>query len=229
MADEQTRDETLIEQAQRGDRAALTGLVERHHAPLVGYLYHATNGRRDLAEDLAQEAFIRVVQNLSAYQPGRPFKPWLYTIATNLVRDHYRRLDTRRTAEWSDALEDAAARPEEDPEAAFLTAERGGAVSAALLQLSAPLRATLLLRFSQDLSLEEIAQVLGIPPGTVKSRLSNAVRQLRDHLAAQESAMSAKPESARSARQDAAMSAKPDAVNPLAARVEISQEERIES
>ena len=123
-----------MERARRGNQAALTELVERHHLPLVSYLYYATSGQRFLAEDLAQEAMFKLVKNLMAYQAGRPFKPWLYTIAANLVRDHFRRLETRKTEPWSEVLEANAAQPDPEPETALLLAEQNNDFSTAILK-----------------------------------------------------------------------------------------------
>src|SRR5690348_4545040 len=90
-------DEQLAQQLQDGDRAALTALVERHYDPLLGYLYRLARGDRPLAQDLAQETFLHALRGITHYTYPRPFKPWLYAIATNLARNHYNRADTRRT------------------------------------------------------------------------------------------------------------------------------------
>lgn len=176
-------DEVLVERIRLGDQAALTTLVERHHAPLLGYLFRLTNSHPALAEDLAQETFIRFLQNITGFQSGRPFKPWLYTIATNLARDHFRRLETRQTEAWSDILEEKSSRYEAEPEPTFLKQENNERVAAAVQQLNQAQREVLLLRFYNELSLEEIARSLDLPLGTVKSRLFNAIRQLQKTLA----------------------------------------------
>src|SRR3954447_15949399 len=90
-------DEDLARQLQQGDRGALTALVERHYDSLLGYLYRMTRGDRSLAQDLVQETFLRALRGIGGYQYPRPFKPWLYAIATNLARNHYTSADTRRT------------------------------------------------------------------------------------------------------------------------------------
>src|SRR5579884_2706822 len=176
-------DEQLIASVMAGDQAALAALVTRHHAPLFGYLYHLTAGRsgvsgdRQLAEDLVQETFLHVLR-LPAYPADRPFKPWLYTIATNLARDHFksaavsRALHQREPDETLLALCDPAPGPEERA----LAAEQGADVAAAFARLGEEYRAALLLRFYQGLSLQEIADALHVPLGTVKSRLSVGTR-----------------------------------------------------
>lgn len=170
-------DEELM--ARAGEMAALGRLAERHHGPLLGYLYRLTGGDRPLAEDLLQESFVRVLQQRS-YQAGRPFKPWLYAIATNLARDHFKAAAVRTRAPTGEAPERIDDQP--SPEAHALRSEQGGEVAAALARLPAEYRAALLLRFYGDMSLREIAATLDVPVGTVKSRLSVGCRRLRDLL-----------------------------------------------
>jgi RNA polymerase sigma-70 factor, ECF subfamily len=176
-------DEQLMVRVMAGDQVSLGLLVERHHSPLLGYLYRLNNGDRALAEDLVQEAFLRVLRQAN-YQPDRPFKPWLYAVATNLTRDHYKSAATRYTVTASS--EDATLAGMFDnvpgPEEMVLSAEKGSEVAAALGQLGPEYRAALLLRFYNGLSLQEIAQSLQIPLGTVKSRLSVGTHRLRELL-----------------------------------------------
>lgn len=177
-------DEQLMAAAMAGDQAALAALVARHHAPLFGYLYRLVNGDRQLAEDLVQETLLHVLQE-RRYVPDRPFKPWLYTIATNLTRDYFKSAAVRRrrpTGDEDQALQyltDRAPGPEERA----LAAEQGSEVQAAFTELAEEYRVVVLLRFYQGFSLQEIADTLQIPLGTVKSRLSVAVRRLRSLLA----------------------------------------------
>jgi RNA polymerase sigma-70 factor (ECF subfamily) len=175
-------DEQLARAAQRGDQAGLSALVERHHGPLFGFLYRLTGGDRPLAEDLAQEAFTRMLHRLGQYRPAQPFKPWLYAIAVNAARDHFKRADTRRTHALPpdyDAPGDAS------PLHAVLADETWRGVAALVRALPHHQREVLLLRYVEDLPLDDIARIAGIPVGTVKSRLSLALARLR--AAAEES------------------------------------------
>jgi RNA polymerase sigma-70 factor (ECF subfamily) len=178
-------DEELTAATLRGDRVALGLLVERHHGPVLGYLYRLTGGSRQLAEDLAQETFLALLNEgkVISYTPSRPFKPWLYAIATNLARDHFKSAAVRRSASEPEeallAVSDAAPGPEE----LALAADEGSRIAAAVARLGEEYRVVLLLRFYQGLSLREIASVLRIPLGTVKSRLSVGTRRLRELLA----------------------------------------------
>src|SRR5262249_34839130 len=131
--------------------------------------------------DLCQETFLRVLQHASL-RGERPFRPWLYAIATNLARDHFKSAAVRRSAPLDRPrvaqLCDQAIGPEEHA----LRAERAAEIVAAIGSLSTEYRAALLLRFYSDMSLQEIAGTLEIPLGTVKSRLSVGLRRLREVL-----------------------------------------------
>jgi RNA polymerase sigma-70 factor (ECF subfamily) len=170
-------DEQLAQKLQQGDRAALTTLVERHYDPLLGYLYRMTRGDRSLAQDLVQETFLRALRGIAGYSSPRPFKPWLYAIATHLARNHYASADRRRTENVS---EDADYAAEDTYGEMVLVAEAEvEAVIAALDTLSDAHREVIVLYYYQSMPLQAIAEVLGIPIGTVKSRLSNGVARLR--------------------------------------------------
>jgi RNA polymerase sigma-70 factor, ECF subfamily len=178
-------DEDLMASVVVGDQAALTVLVGRHHGPLLGYLYRAVGGDRSLAEDLVQETLLRLVRQ-QTYQSGRPFRPWLYAIATNLVRDYFKSSAVRQRG-WGGWNQEQAllqlSDPKASPEEHTLAAERSGEVRRALAQLGEEYRVVILLRFYQGFTLQEIAETLRIPVGTVKSRLSVSVHRLRSVLA----------------------------------------------
>lgn len=172
-------DEDLALGVQRGDKADLAMLVERHHSPLLGYLYRMTGGDRALAEDLVQETFVRVIKSIGQYRHPRPFKAWLYAIATNIARDHYKRADVRRTtalAEYNMFGVD----PIGEWEDAALAGEQSRRMIASVRALPDHQREAIVLRYVQMLSLAEIAEALDMPVGTVKSRLSLGLKRLRE-------------------------------------------------
>ena len=177
-------DEQLMAAVMAGDQVALAALVTRHHGPLLGYLYRLVGGDRPLAEDLVQETLLHVLRQRTC-PSDRPFKPWLYTIATNLARDYFKSAAVRQR--WRGGEEEEALLHLYDntpgPEERALVAEQGSEVRAALAQLGEEYRIVVLLRFYQGFSLQEIAETLHIPLGTVKSRLSVGVHRLRDALA----------------------------------------------
>jgi RNA polymerase sigma-70 factor, ECF subfamily len=180
---EQPSDEQLVLRVTAGERSALSLLVERHHGPLLGYLYRLTAGDRSLAEDLVQETFIRVLRQES-YQPGRPFKPWLYAIATNLARDYFRSPASRKSASTEDDTLPELLDESPTPEDLIQAVDRKEIVMTAVRKLGWEYRAVLLLRYYQGLSLQEIAGAMNLPLGTVKSRLFAGTRRLRDLLSA---------------------------------------------
>ncbi len=171
-------DEDLALGIKQGHRDCLQALVERHHSPLLGFLYRMSGGDRSLAEDMVQETFLRVLRTIDQYQHLRPFKPWLYTIATNLIRDYYRRFETRAQVDLSEQKLSQMA--DSDPiEDDLQAADEAKAIAAALLSLPAHQREVVVLRYYQELPLAEISAILDIPVGTVKSRLSIGLGRLR--------------------------------------------------
>lgn len=174
-------DEQLMARAMQGNRTALACLVERYYATVLGYLYRLVGHNRPLAEDLSQEAFLRLAQQ-DGYDARRAFRPWLFAIATNLARDHFKAAATRHTQAGLEGATLAIADVAPGPEEHALAAEQGAAVATAIGQLGEEYRAAILLRFYHGLSIQEIAQALDIPLGTAKSRLSVGTRRLRTLL-----------------------------------------------
>jgi RNA polymerase sigma-70 factor, ECF subfamily len=180
-----TSDEELMTAVMAGNQVAMTELVTRHHSPLFGYLFRLLGGDRAQAEDLVQETLLRALRP-GAYIAPRPFKPWFYAIATNLARDHLKSAAERYRERVSN-VESALLQLSDNspgPEERALAAERGGEAQAAIAQLGEEYRAVVILRFYQEFSLQEIAETLRIPLGTVKSRLSVGVHRLRALLTA---------------------------------------------
>ncbi|MFV2197683.1 RNA polymerase sigma factor [Nocardiopsis sp. LOL_012] len=175
MSGDERRDGLLVVRCQLGEREAFRELVERWHAPLWRYLRSVADSS-DLADDLAQEAWVAVLRGLPRLRRPERFAPWLFTIARRAVTDHLRRAyrDPRTLAEEP---EDVAAG--DDPFGGVLTAMQ---VEAGLSGLPPLEREVLVLFHLQDLPLADCAEILGVPPGTVKSRLHRARRMLRGVL-----------------------------------------------
>lgn len=172
-------DEDLFREWQQGGAGALEALVLRHHAPLLAHLYRMT-GDVHAAEDLVQETFLRLVREAGAYRYPRPFLPWLYTIARNLARNEWQSAYRRRVSPGEPV--ERAATGEPGPAEWLERWERRQGILRALSALTCEQREVLSLRYGRELSVEETAAVLGIPPGTVKSRVFTALRRLRDGL-----------------------------------------------
>lgn len=167
----------LIAKAQGGDKQAFGELVHCHREGVVNLVYRMS-GDIHLAEDVAQETFIRAWRGLARYRPRSPFRNWLYRIATNAALDALRR---GRESVDIDGLALAASGP--GPEGTVEGREREKQVQQAVLALPSASRAVLVLREYEGLSYRQIAEVLDIPMGTVMSRLSYARNRLKQTLA----------------------------------------------
>jgi RNA polymerase sigma-70 factor (ECF subfamily) len=167
----------LIRQAQDGDRQAFGRLVGRHHQGVIDVVYRMC-GNTDVAEEAAQETFIRAWKHLPRYEPRAPFCNWLYRIAVNLARDALRR---ERPMIDVDSLPIPSG--DQGPQSIVEARDRGERVREAVLALPPASKAVLVLREYEGLSYKEIAETLGIPIGTVMSRLNYARGRLRESLA----------------------------------------------
>ncbi len=171
-------DEDLMVQLQAGQEDALSALMNRWRAPLYSFLNRRVG---DAADDVFQESWIRVVRARDRFDPKRKFSTWLFQIANNLCRDRWRRLSSRGRALEAFKRERVATHvPDEAPEFRDTDPMRER-----VLSLPEKQREVLILRYYEDRSEAEIAEILGIPKGTVKSRMHTAVRSLRETLAAE--------------------------------------------
>ncbi|MGW4686404.1 RNA polymerase sigma factor [Streptomyces sp. NPDC004244] len=176
MSGDGRRDELLlvVVRCQLGEREAFPELVRAWHAPLWRYV-RGMVGSAHLADDLTQEVWVGVVRGLPRLRQPERFAPWLFTIARRAVADHLRHVYQAAETVVEDADADV-----DDPLGDVLTAMQ---VEAGLNGLPPLEREVLILFHLEDLPLAACAQVLGVPPGTVKSRLHRARRMLRGALA----------------------------------------------
>ena len=180
MRTEEPTDAALMAEVRSGDHDAFGILVERYKDGLVNYLTHL-RGDRDRAEEVAQEAFLRLYQNAHRYDEREKLAPYLYRIATNLVRTEFRRLRRwRLLLPW---IEQDGNRPAEAPGRRLMEEEIRTQVRGALEALPLTYRAPLVLREIEGWSYQEIAKALGCREGTIKSRISRGRDHLRDLLA----------------------------------------------
>ena len=178
----ETEETQIATGLRRRDPDVLDALIEQYQHRLLRYLAHMT-GNMATAEDLFQETWIRVLEKGHQYDGKSRFATWLMTIAHNVAIDHLR----KRTPASLDQMRD----PEEDtvpfepvaigpsPFEQVATMEDGARIQAALDQLPPIFREVLVLRFQEQLKLEEIAKLVGIPLATVKTRLYRGVMALR--------------------------------------------------
>lgn len=157
-------------------------LILQHYDNIFTYLYRRT-GDRALAEDLAQEVFLRVVKALPAYHPTGKFSNFVFTIAVNVSNDYYRRNKRPSCGGNEPVRADTGAGPEET----FLLREREGRLKQAILTLPEAQRDAILLRYFHNAKVREIARITGANPSTVKSRLSQGLNKLKHLLTEEES------------------------------------------
>ena len=177
MADPSEGD--LLDKARGGNLFAFEEIVRRYQRRVYATAYRIVR-RHEVADDVAQEAFIRAYRSLDRFDPGRPFGPWICRIAANLAVNHVRSPEARE-----DALPDGHAEmpsPAAGPLQGVLDAEARAMLDQALERLPAAQRAVFCLRVFEELSYREIAESLGISLGTVMSRLSRAREKLREAL-----------------------------------------------
>jgi RNA polymerase sigma factor (sigma-70 family) len=168
--------ELLALRCRRGDRAALEELIRTFERPLLYYIRRLVRDEAD-AWDVLQKAWLRVLRGIGSLGDPRSLAPWLYRVARNTAFSHYHTGDT--LSEPLADHEEALASDSSDRQIEFEDAEQ---VHRGLLSLSLAHREVLTLFFLDDLSVEETATVLGVPPGTVKSRLHYAKHALRKVL-----------------------------------------------
>ena len=185
-------DRELVARALKGDESAYGELLERFRRPVFSLIYRMI-GDREQAEDLAQESFVKAFNNLDSYNPSYRFSSWLFKIANNHAIDYLRRarlstvsihgsphaVDAEREEETRIVLET----PDESPEQEFLAVQLGGEIERAIALLRPDYRTAVILRHIENRPYEEIAEIMEVPIGTVKTFLHRARAELRQALA----------------------------------------------
>ena len=170
--------ETLLARCRQGDDLAWEALVRQHQGRVYAVAYHFMRDREE-ARDVAQEIFIKIYRGLGSMREGDRFLPWMLRLARNCCVDRLRRLKVRTPAfevPVEEAPQIVAAGP--SPEDSSLADARHGMLYRAIAKLGEKNREMILLREIQELKLEEIAEMLGLPIGTVKSRSHRARLEL---------------------------------------------------
>lgn len=171
-----------------GQDAALNDLMNRHATAVFQFLYRMVGTAED-ANDLAQEAFVRVYRHRDRFRPDSSFSTWVFTIAANLARNQLRWRARHPTVPLDAAASgsiqtygELLPSGDNSPDDELLLAERRAAVRAAITELPVDLREALLLFEFEDRSMTEAATILGTTPKGIESRLSRARGQLRERL-----------------------------------------------
>jgi RNA polymerase sigma-70 factor, ECF subfamily len=170
-----------------GDLDALAGLLARYQNRLYRYLLRMVRDTAD-ADDLFQQTWMRVAEQIRKYDPSRNFDAWLFTLARHLAIDHLRR---RRPESLDEPVSngvagatraDSLAAPDRAPLDGILERERGSRLAECVVELPVIYREVLSLRFEEEMKLEDIAVVLDAPLSTVKTRLRRGLESLRHNL-----------------------------------------------
>jgi RNA polymerase sigma-70 factor (ECF subfamily) len=184
-------DAEVVAHARKGSERAHRELLSRYERPVFSLIFRMVRDR-ETAEDLAQETFIKVLNNLDRYSPEFKFSSWLFKIANNLTIDHLRRrrVDTISiegapdaiTSESAKATSIAVVSGDESPLEELESRELGSAIERAIGKLRPEYRACIMLRHVEDKSYEEIAEIVKLPLGTVKTYIHRARHELRAAL-----------------------------------------------
>ena len=177
-------DAELVARALAGSQEAFRLLVTRFERPVYALVLRMVHDQAT-AEDLAQEVFVKAFRRLDSYDPSRKLASWLFKIAHNTTIDHLRRneldvvpLTTPEDDDRGDLLSILADSASENPAAAAERRDMGRALSRAIASLRPEYRSTVLMRYVDDLSYQEIVEVTGLPLGTVKTNLHRARKEL---------------------------------------------------
>lgn len=172
-------DEWLVVRCQLGERPAFDELIRRWHEPLLKYLRRMA-GDDDAAGDLVQDLWLRVIRGIGRLRDGRRFRPWLFGIARRVAMDRLRQQYA------APPIADVELTDLPQPEPSTVREDELALMQQELSRLPATEREVLTLFYLQELSLEEVAEVLGVPLGTVKSRLFRARQMLRREMKTRE-------------------------------------------
>ena len=182
-----SEDREVVQRALAGSESAFREIVLRYQRPVHGLLVRMVRDP-SLAEDLAQEVFLKAFRALESFDPERKFSSWLFKIAHNTAIDQLRRKQLATVPLESpdeDKPDPLALLPDqkgESPDRALDRQNLAQAIQAAVGRLRVEYREVVILRFQQDLSYEEIAEITGLPLGTVKTHLHRARKAMARHL-----------------------------------------------
>jgi RNA polymerase sigma-70 factor (ECF subfamily) len=173
---DQNEEAQIVARVLKGDKQEYALLVEEYKAPIYNLAYRITGNLGD-AEDLTQETFIRAYQHLWRYDTRKKLFSWLYTIAYNLIKNHYKRNKKNNISEELSAYSLADNSP--SPEAKVIETQE---ITACLLRLEYELRALLIMKYQQGLTFEEIAAVTGKSVSAIKMTIYRGLEKLKELL-----------------------------------------------
>ena len=175
----QLTDEQLMARAKAGNDAAFEELYHRYARRLKGFFFLQLGGDEELAADATHDVFLRAYEARNRYQEGKNVSTWLFTIAYNICRNHY-----RSNAYETQLLATLDAEPisDEQIEVQLDAAALDDALAQVLSELPPPLHQLFSLHYQEELTIQQVAEIVGIPEGTVKSRLHKTMNIIRKKL-----------------------------------------------
>ena len=173
---DQKNEAEIVARVLKGDRQSYALLVDEYKSPIYNLAYRMTGNLED-ADDLTQETFIRAYQYLWRYDTSKKFFTWLYTLALNLIRNHFKKNKYNKSSEELSANLLADKNP--SPETELIETQE---ISVYLLRLEDESRALLIMKFHQGLTFEEIAQITGKSLSAVKMRIYRGLEKLKELL-----------------------------------------------
>lgn len=165
----------------RGDKRAFDALYKRYSGALMRYFHRMLWRDKEKAEDFVQDFFVKIIKQPEAFDPKRKFSTWMYSVANNMCKNEYRRMEIRKPTEFESVsgiiISDQPDAGKRIDRKLFMNS-----LSDELERMEETHRSVFVLRFEENLSIKEIADVLGISEGTVKSRIFYTLRKLADKL-----------------------------------------------
>ena len=175
----QLTDEQLMARAKAGNDAAFEELYDRYARRLKGFFFLQLGGDEELAADATHDVFLRAYEARNRYQEGKNVSTWLFTIAYNICRNHYR--SNAYETQLSATL-DTEPISDEQIEVQLDAAALDDALAQVLSELPPPLHQLFSLHYQEELTIPQVAEIIGIPEGTVKSRLHKTMNIIRKKL-----------------------------------------------
>lgn len=167
-------EQALIKKVQSGDGDAMNSLISGYYQSIFSFFYKNT-GNYHQSKDLTQEVFIKMVAGISKYRPKSPFKNWLFTIASNHLKNYYRTLS--RHPEWAEITDECI---KTTNDIANIALEND--IKVALRHLPSEQREAVILRYYNDFSVKEISKITGAMETTVKARIRYGLEKLKTEL-----------------------------------------------
>jgi RNA polymerase sigma factor (sigma-70 family) len=175
-------DEDLMQRLARGDKRAFNELYARYSSALMRYFHRMLWRDKEKAEDFVQDFFMKLIRQPESFDSKRKFSTWMYSVAHNMCKNEYRRMEIRKPAEFESVVGILAVETEDHAGRRIDRKAFMNSLSSELEKMDEDQRTVFILRFEENLALKEIAEVMNISEGTVKSRLFYTLRKLSDKL-----------------------------------------------